>query len=122
MARELSTPLTAEDLAWLQARLPHAHVENIISHRGVEDGVTPETSEDAESGSEDSSGTGGTEDTGSAGSGSEGNEEDLIGPTFDPTEHTEAEIKEYLEANPADHDRVIAAEAEGRQRKGVLAL
>lgn len=118
MARELSTPLTQEDLDWLQARLPEGHIENLIALRGVEGGAAPRALSEDESGS----GTGGTESSSEAESGSEGNEEDLIGSAFDPSEHTEAEIKEHLEANPGDHDRVLAAEADGRQRKGVLAL
>lgn len=119
MARELSTPLTAEDLEWLGERLPDSHIERLIALHGAE-GV--EASSEAESVPEDGEGAGGTEDLLSAANGSEEEDEDLIGDSFDPSDHTEAEIKDHLEANPADHDRVLAAEAEGRQRKGVLAL
>lgn len=120
MARQFSAPLTAEDLEWLEGRVPEQHIAWLKSQHGVEDGA--EAALAAEKESDEASGDEATGSSDDGGSGSEGTEEDLIGSAFDPAEHTEAEIKEHLEANPDDHDRVLAAEAEGRQRKGVLAL
>jgi len=39
---------------------------------------------------------------------------------FDPSEHTAAEVQEYLDENPDDRDRVLAAEKDGKARKGIL--
>jgi hypothetical protein len=36
--------------------------------------------------------------------------------TFDPGEHTVAEVQEYLAANPGDTDRVLKAERKGKAR------
>ena len=42
---------------------------------------------------------------------------------YDPADHTISEVEAYLEeADDDEHARVIAAEAEGKQRKGVLDL
>ena len=42
---------------------------------------------------------------------------------YDPADHTISEVEAYLEeADDEEHARVIAAEAEGKQRKGVLDL
>ncbi|QWY82764.1 hypothetical protein PP641_gp023 [Arthrobacter phage SilentRX] len=42
---------------------------------------------------------------------------------FDPTEATIAEVKEYLDgADDTERERVLAAEAEGKGRKGILDL
>jgi hypothetical protein len=38
---------------------------------------------------------------------------------FDPSEHTVAEVQDYLEANPDDADRVLDAERAGKKRVGV---
>lgn len=35
---------------------------------------------------------------------------------FDPGEHTVAEVQEYIALNPDDADRVLAAEADGKNR------
>lgn len=40
--------------------------------------------------------------------------------SFDPGDHTVTEVKDYLAAHPEDRDRVLAAEAAGRGRKGLL--
>ncbi len=40
--------------------------------------------------------------------------------TFDPAEHSVAVVKEYLEAHPEEKDAVLAAEADGKARKGLL--
>jgi hypothetical protein len=42
------------------------------------------------------------------------------GTPFDPGDHTVAEVKEYLEENPEETERVLAAEAAGRGRKGLV--
>lgn len=39
---------------------------------------------------------------------------------FDPGAHTVAEVLDYVEANPDERDAVLAAEAEGKARKGIL--
>jgi hypothetical protein len=39
---------------------------------------------------------------------------------FDPTDHTVAEVEEYLAANPDDRERVLNAEAEGKARVSLL--
>ena len=120
MARALSTPLTQEDLVYLRERFPQSRIEWLVSLHGVEEAL-----EGAENGLEQGDGSDGAVDSPEAGEGPEKGEEDLIGTsgqTFDPTEFTEVEIKEYLEANPADRELVLALEAVGRQRKGVLAL
>jgi hypothetical protein len=45
------------------------------------------------------------------------------GDPFDPGEHTAPEVIEYLKgADDEERARVLAAEAEGQKRKGVLAL
>lgn len=50
-----------------------------------------------------------------------GGEED--GEPFDPGEHTAPEVIDYLNgADDEERARVLAAEAEGQKRKGVLAL
>lgn len=117
MSRTLSTPLSAEDLVYLRERYADGYVERLIELQGTEDGALEAAKEsEAQSAGEP------TDNGSEAGDGAQnGSEEDLIG-LFDPSEHTEAEIKDHLEANPDDHDRVLAAEAEGRGRKGVLAL
>jgi hypothetical protein len=117
MSRTLSTPLTAEDLEYVKVRLPEEQIARLISLHGVEDGAL-EAKEEVEAEPQGEA----TGDSSEAGSGSEKDDEDLIGPTFDPSEYTEAEIKEYLEGNPGDKERVLALEADGKQRKGVLAL
>lgn len=46
---------------------------------------------------------------------------DEDGKPFDPSEHNAPEVLEYLKtADEAERDRVLAAEAEGRNRKGIL--
>lgn len=40
--------------------------------------------------------------------------------SFDPADHTVAEVKEYLDENPAETDRVLSAEASGKNRKGLV--
>lgn len=42
------------------------------------------------------------------------------GTSYDPSEHTVNEVKEYLAEHPDEHDQVLAAEAAGRARKGLL--
>jgi hypothetical protein len=39
---------------------------------------------------------------------------------FDPTAHTVPEVVEHIEAHPDEADRILAAEEEGKARKGVL--
>jgi hypothetical protein len=46
--------------------------------------------------------------------------EDPAEPTFDPSDHTVTEVKAYLAGNPGDEERVLALEADGRARKGLL--
>jgi hypothetical protein len=43
-----------------------------------------------------------------------------VGEVFDPSEHTVAEVNEYLDANPDDEDRVIEAERAGKARKALI--
>jgi len=38
------------------------------------------------------------------------------GDEFDPSRHTIAEVEEYLDANPDEIDRVLAAELDGKNR------
>lgn len=41
---------------------------------------------------------------------------------FDPTAHTVAQVNDYLaDAEPSEQDRVMAAEAAGEARKGIMA-
>lgn len=127
MSRTISTPLTAEDLAYLRERVSEEQVARLVELHGVEDGT-----EEAGDGPEDPAQGDGSENADEGGDGSEkdddgtgnGDDDDLIGggPTFDPADSTEDEIRAYLEGNPEDKERVLALEAEGRQRKGVLAL
>lgn len=39
---------------------------------------------------------------------------------FDPAEHTVTEVLAYLEQQPADADRVIALERDGKARKSII--
>lgn len=39
---------------------------------------------------------------------------------FNPTEHTVAEVKDYIETNPDEKDAVLAAEAAGKARASLL--
>lgn len=41
-------------------------------------------------------------------------------PTFDPQQHTVAEVNDHIERNPDDRDRVLDAERAGQGRKGIL--
>jgi len=41
---------------------------------------------------------------------------------FDPSRHTIADVEAYLDANPDDIDRVLAAEREGKNRTTLLNL
>jgi len=41
---------------------------------------------------------------------------------FDPTNHTVDEVKEYLEKHPEDKDRVLKAEADGKNRSTIAEL
>lgn len=110
MARELSTPLTQEDLSWLRERYSLAYVQRMVDLNGAAD--APETAEsDA-----------GAESQGEGENQAETGEEDLIGGLFDPKDHTEGEVREHLAEFPEDRERVLALERGGRQRKGVLAL
>lgn len=61
------------------------------------------------------------EEGGAEGDGGETPDGDL--QPYDPSQHTVDEVAEYLEgADEAERDRVIAAEAEGKNRKGILDL
>jgi hypothetical protein len=147
MARKFNKPLTKDDLAWLGSRRPKSYVDRMIAVYGVEGGedTTPEEPENSPETGEDttpeepenSPETGeGTEGEGQAPEASEeagepaedAEDEDLIGDDqdFDPKDHTEAEIVKHLEDFEGDADaekvRILALEADGRQRKGVLAL
>jgi hypothetical protein len=39
---------------------------------------------------------------------------------FDPSAHTVAEVNDYLDANPDDADRVLAAERDGKARVSIV--
>lgn len=41
---------------------------------------------------------------------------------YDPSEHTVAEVQDYLEENPEEFDEVLAAEKEGKNRQGIVSL
>jgi hypothetical protein len=41
---------------------------------------------------------------------------------FDPTDHSVAEVKAHLEANPDDLDRVLELEKAGKNRQGIVSL
>lgn len=114
MSRTLSTPLTDEDVAYLRERYSESYVARMIELHGGSLAAEEESETEPQG-----DGTGSSSD---GADGAQTGEEDLIGSTFDPGEHTEAEIKAHLEANPDDRDRVLAAEADGKARKGVLAL
>ena len=43
-------------------------------------------------------------------------------PTFDPSEHNAPEVHAYLKANPDDAARVLALEAAGKRRSGILGV
>lgn len=45
----------------------------------------------------------------------------LVVPTFDPNEHTVAEVMWHLSENPEDAERVRDLEATGKARKTILA-
>jgi hypothetical protein len=47
-------------------------------------------------------------------------EAEQVKSEYDPSEHTVAEVKEHLEEYPEDTERVLALEADGRARKGIL--
>lgn len=120
MSREFTGPLTADDLEWLGSRVPQAHLNRLIEVNGLEDVETVPGGPEAPEGAEGEGSALGS------GDGPETGEEDLIGdagqPAFNPQDHTEAEITAHLKENPDDRERVLALEAEGRGRKGVLAL
>ena len=120
MAREFTGPLTKDDLKWLKERFPQSRIDRLVEVNGL---ARAEKSREEPRGSEAAEGEGSSAD--GVESAEEGLE-DLIGDpgqaTFDPQDHTEAEIVAHLKANPADRDRILALEAEGRGRKGVLAL
>jgi hypothetical protein len=40
--------------------------------------------------------------------------------SFDPGEHTVAEVEDYLAANPDEHAKVLAAEAKGKNRTSLV--
>jgi hypothetical protein len=42
------------------------------------------------------------------------------GDTFDPSAHTVAEVNDYLDAHPDDADRVLEAEAAGKNRVSIV--
>jgi hypothetical protein len=42
------------------------------------------------------------------------------GDVFDPSAHTVAEVNDYLDANPDDADRVLAAERDGKARVSIV--
>jgi hypothetical protein len=120
MAREFNGPLTPDDLEWLMARFPQSRIDRLVEVNGL---AASETAREEPEGSEAVKGEGSTAE------GVENPEEsleDLIGSSagqdFNPQDHTEAEIAAHLKANPDDKERVLALEAEGRGRKGVLAL
>lgn len=52
--------------------------------------------------------------------GEEGADAEGAGAEFDPNEHTVAEVQDYLDAHPEDEERVLAAEAAGKNRSGIV--
>lgn len=120
MARKLnlSKKLSKKDIARLTARYPRSYVDRMVELAGTVDETaesTPETDEKPEGGESTTDGANGGETGG----------EDLIG-LFDPTAHTEAEVREHLaDASDEEKERVLALEnarTDRDPRKGVLAL
>lgn len=128
---EFEGPLTPEDLEWLEARLPQSRIDRLVEVHGLA-GEEPQPSGVAEGGDPgneglENDGVAEGEDPSNEGLENDGDGlEDLIGsptqPVFEPSDHTENEIIAYLAGNPGERERVLALEAEGRRRKGVLAL
>lgn len=115
MSREidLSQPLSAEDVAWLQDRHPVGYVNRMIELAGgAEEPV--EAPEEAEGENPEAEGS-------EAGSGEGEDAEDLIGDFFDPGKHTVDEVTAYLAgASDEERQRVLAVEADGKGRAGIL--
>ena len=47
-------------------------------------------------------------------------EQTTEGTTYDPADHTVDEVNAYLDENPDQREAVLAAEAEGENRKGIV--
>lgn len=116
---DLSQPLSADDVAYLKARHSIAYVDRMVALAGT----TSEADENQPSpASEPVPEPPAPVEEETAGDTPSEDEDDLIGVTFDPNDHTEAEIRTYLGEHPEERERVLAAERDGRSRKGVLAL
>lgn len=124
MARELSTPLTQEDLVFLRQRYPESTVQRQMELRGVAD-TTDEVAEDDESGAgapEEGSGEPEATDDGSEGGedSEDAEDDDLIGDAelYDPLAHTTNEVRDYLKtASEDERSRVKAVEQERTDRE-----
>jgi len=54
--------------------------------------------------------------------GADGGEPPPEGDTFDPGEHTVADVEAYLDEHPDEIDRVLQAERDGKNRTTLLNL
>lgn len=122
MARELNGPLTEEDLSYLRERYPEPVVQRRIELLGLAgDQDEPENGENGgENGPEGSPDPEGQDTPREAENGPENDEEgeeddDLIGETvgnavvttFDPTQHTVQEVKNYLDGASAEEANAV---------------
>lgn len=86
----------------------------------LEDAKDDDDAEDKSDGADDSDG-GVDDETSDPAAGEETAEEKA--EEFDPTEATVDEVKEYLDhSDDTERERVLAAEAAGKKRKGILDL
>jgi hypothetical protein len=122
MARELSKPLSEEDLVFLRQRYPEPYVQRMIALHGAEDAESapetpdedpadPESNEDAD---EAESGAEEPETDGEADG--EDEDDDLIGdaPTYDPLDHTTQEVRSYLKTATEDERKRVKAVEQAR--------
>lgn len=123
---DLSKPLSAADIKRLRATRPEPFVQRMIELAGgaSEAPDAPEKEEEAEEpqGTPDDSNA--PENAGEGPDEGVEEDEDLIGNAetdFDPSKHTVDEVVKHLkQSDDAEQSRVLAAEATGKGRSGIL--